>query len=70
MPKINDRRTALEPVAVIDAVNDEAGFEDERVRNHRIIVWIGVLLDIEVLLDYSAGSERKAHSAPIDARNS
>ena len=49
--EIFDRRPAPEPVAVVDAVDDKARLEHERVRDHRIVLGIGVLLDVEVLLD-------------------
>ena len=70
VPKIDDRRTAPEPVAVIDAADHEARLEHERVRDHRIVLGVGVLLDVEILLNCSLRSERKVHSAPTDARNS
>ena len=50
-PEVVDRRTTPEPVAVVDAVHDEPGLEHERVRDHRIVVGVGVLLDVEVALD-------------------
>src|SRR5271156_91724 len=55
VPKIDDRRTAPEPVAVIDAVNHEARLEYECVRDHRIVLGVGVLLDVEILLNGSVG---------------
>src|SRR3954454_12976015 len=39
--------TDPEPVAVVDAVDDEPRFDHERVRDHRVVVRVGVLLDIE-----------------------
>jgi hypothetical protein len=65
-----DRRPAPEPVAVVDAVDHEPGLEHERVRDHRIVVRVGVLLDVEVLLHLAAGIERNVHCAPTEARNS
>src|SRR5580700_2917279 len=62
MPKIDDRGTAPEPVAVIDAVNHEAGLEHERMRDHRIILGVGVLLDVEILLN---GSVRVRKECPL-----
>src|SRR5207249_3966318 len=50
-PEVNDRWAPPEPVAVVDAVDDQAGLQNERVRDHRIVLRIGVLLDVEVLLD-------------------
>ena len=48
----------------------QARLEHERVRDHRIVLGVGVLLDVEVLLNRSVGVERKGHWAPTDARNS
>ena len=53
VPKIDDRRTPPEPVAVIDAVDHEARLEHERVRDHRIVLGVGVLLDVEIFLNLS-----------------
>jgi hypothetical protein len=41
-------------------VHDQSRLEDERVRDHRIVLRVGVLLDVEVLLDDPArvGQER------------
>src|SRR5215204_3243060 len=51
VPDVDERRAAPEPVAVVDAVDDEPGLERERVRDHRVVLGVGVLLDVEVLLD-------------------
>src|SRR5215203_4647887 len=51
VPEVDDRGAPPEPVAVVDLVDDEPGLEHERVRNHRVVVRVGVLLDVEVLLD-------------------
>ena len=55
VPKIDDRWTSPEPITVINAVDDEAWLEDDRMRDHRIVLGVGVLLDVEVLLNRSAG---------------
>src|SRR3954447_20883560 len=54
-PQVVDRRATPEPVAVVDAVDDEPRLEHQRVRNHRVVLDVGVLLDIQVLLDRPAG---------------
>jgi hypothetical protein len=59
VPKIDDRRTAPEPVTVIDAVNHEARLEHERMRDHRIMLGVGVLLDVEILLNRSVGVRKE-----------
>src|SRR3954449_10742201 len=51
VPQVDYRWTPPEPVAVVDAVDDEPGLEHERVRGHRVVFGVGVLLDVEVLLD-------------------
>ncbi len=38
VPKIDDRWTSPEPITVINPVDDEARLEDERMRDHRIVV--------------------------------
>jgi len=53
MPKVCDRRPAPKPVAVVDAVDHQAWLEHQRVRNHRIVFGVGILLDVEVLLNLS-----------------
>src|SRR5215217_1073863 len=50
MPEVDHRRTPPEPVAVVDAVDDQPGLEHQRVRDHRVVLGVGVLLDVEVLL--------------------
>src|SRR5215467_323751 len=51
VPEVIDRRTSPEPIAVVEAVDLQAWFENECVRDHRVVVGIGVLLDVEVLLN-------------------
>jgi hypothetical protein len=55
VPKIDDRRTSPEPVAVVNAVDHEARLEHERMRNHRIVFGVGVFLDVEILLNLALG---------------
>src|SRR5215203_4734122 len=50
-PEVDERGAAPEPVAVVDAVDHKPRLEHERVRDHRVVVGVGVLLDVEVLLD-------------------
>src|SRR6476646_2518932 len=52
--KVLERGPAPEPVAVVDAEDDQSRLEHERVRDHRVVVGVGVLLDVEVLLDLVA----------------
>src|SRR5712692_7246329 len=45
-----DGGPAEEPVAHVDLVDAQARLEHERVRDHRVVVRVGVLGDVEVLL--------------------
>src|SRR5215213_10603095 len=58
--EVDERRAPPEPVAVVDAVDDEPRLEHERVRDHRVVLGVGVLLDVEILLDDAlrVGEER------------
>src|SRR5215211_502444 len=51
VPEVDERRTTPKPVAVVDRVDDEPRLEHERVRDHRIVLGVGVLLDVQILLD-------------------
>jgi hypothetical protein len=51
-------------------VDDQPRLEHERVRDHRVVLGVGVLLDVEVLLDHPLGIGEERHWAPTDARNS
>jgi hypothetical protein len=62
MPQVGDRWTPPEPVPVVDAVDDEAGLEHEGVGDHRVVARVGVLLDVQVLLD---GSTRVGEKVPL-----
>jgi len=53
--QVIEGRPAPEPVAVVNAVNDQSRLEHERVRDHRVVKGVGVLLDIEILLHLAAG---------------
>src|SRR5580698_109382 len=54
LAKVFEGWAAPEPVAVVDLEDDEAGFEDDGVGNHRIMDRVGVFGDVEILLDASA----------------
>ncbi len=55
VPEVADRRPPPKPLAVIDAVDDEPRLEHERMRDHRIMLRVSVLRDVEVLLNGSLG---------------
>jgi hypothetical protein len=50
---------AEEPVAIVDFVDDETGLENDDVGDHGIVKRIGVLGDVEILLDGAAGVGEK-----------
>src|ERR1700733_3057863 len=54
-PEVDDRGAPPEPIAVIDAMDDESGLEHECVRDHRIMLRVGVFRDIEILLNLPVG---------------
>src|SRR5262249_15389751 len=60
LAQIFHRRSAEEPVTHVDLVYNEAGLENDRVRDHRIVDRIGVFGDIEIFLDLArrVGEER------------
>ena len=66
LAQLFDRRTAEEPVAHVDLVNDQPRLEHDHVRDHRIVHRIGVFSDVEVLLDHTArvGQERPVGAYP------
>jgi len=49
--KIVHRGPSEVPVAVVDLVNDETRFENNHIRDHRIVDGIGVFDDVEVFLN-------------------
>src|SRR6266581_5108871 len=50
LPQILCRRSSPKPVAIINLVDDQTWLQHERMGNHWIVMWIGVLLNIKVLL--------------------
>src|SRR6266478_1847516 len=51
LAKIFRRGSTEEPVAHVNLVNDKTRLEHKRVRDHRIMVGIGILNDVEIFLD-------------------
>jgi len=51
-------------------LDDEPGLEHECMRDHRVVLGVGVLLDVEVFWTIRPGSSRNVHWAPTEARNS
>src|SRR5258707_6328979 len=54
LPKLFDGRSAKKPVAVVDLEYNETGFEDDDMRDHRIVLGIRVLGNTEVLLNLAS----------------
>src|SRR5580704_2737339 len=64
VPEVDDRRPPPEPIAVIDAVDDESRLEHECMWNHRIMLRVGVFRDVEVLLNGSVGVREEGPLGP------
>jgi hypothetical protein len=54
LPKLFDGWSAKKPTAVVDLENDETGFEDDYMRDHRIVLGVRVLGDVQILLNLSS----------------
>ena len=54
LPKFFDGRSAKKPVPIIDLEYNEARFEDDDMRDHRIVIGVRVLGDVEVLLNLAS----------------
>src|ERR1700676_2172024 len=53
LPKLFDGRSTKEPVSVVDLEYDETRFEDNDMGDHRIVVRVRILGDVEILLNLS-----------------
>src|SRR3984893_6393475 len=54
LPKLFDGRSPKKPVAIIDFEYNETRFEDDDMRDHRIVLGVRVLGDVEVLLNLAS----------------
>src|SRR6202049_3281586 len=54
LPKLFDGRSAKKPVGVVDLEYSEARFKDDDMRNHRIVLRVRVLGDVEILLNLAS----------------
>ncbi len=54
LPKLFDGRSAKKPVAIVDPEYNETRFEDDDMRDHRIVLGVRVLRDVEILLNLSS----------------
>src|SRR6267154_6005917 len=53
LPKLFNGRSAKKPVAVVNLEYNETRFEDDDMRDHRIVLGVRVLCDVEILLNLS-----------------
>ena len=53
LPKLFDGRPTKKPVAGVDLEYDESRLEDDDMRDHRIVLGVRVLGDVEILLNLS-----------------
>src|SRR6266403_5221 len=53
LPKLFNGRSAKKPVAVVDFEYNEIRFEDDDMGDHRIVLGIRILGDVEILLNLS-----------------
>src|SRR5882672_1483202 len=51
LSKLLQRRSSKKPVAVVDLEHHETRFENDDMRNHRIVLRVRVLGDVEILLN-------------------
>src|SRR5258707_11114865 len=51
LPKLFDGRSAKKPVAIVDFEYNETTLEDNYVRDHRIVLGVRVLGDVQILLN-------------------
>jgi hypothetical protein len=58
------------PVPVIDLVDFQARLQHEGVRYHRVVMGVGVLLDLKILLDDTLFVVEERQSAPTPSRKS
>jgi hypothetical protein len=54
LPELFDGRSAQKPVAVIDLEYNQPWFEDDDIRDHRIVFGVRVLGDVEILLNLAS----------------
>src|SRR5580765_4186083 len=54
LSKLFQRRPAKKPVAVVDLEHHETGLENDDMRNHRVVLGVRVLGDVEILLNLAS----------------
>ena len=53
LPELFDGRPAKKPIAVVDLEYDKTRLEDNDMRDHRIVLGVRILGDVEILLNLS-----------------
>src|ERR1700732_5391415 len=59
VPKLFDGRSTKKPVAVVDLEYNEARLEDNDMRDHRIVLGVRILGDVEILLNLASRIGKK-----------
>src|SRR5712672_170283 len=67
LPKLFDGRSAKKPVAVINLEYHETRFENDDMRDHRVVLGVRVLGDVEILLNLASRIRQKGPMS-ADAR--
>src|SRR6266850_307326 len=64
LPKLFEGRSAKKPVTVVDLEYNQRWFEDDDIRDHRIVLGVRVLGDVEILLNFAS---RIGQKGPMSA---
>src|SRR5438034_5003843 len=54
LPKLFDGRSAKKPVAIVDLEYNQTRFKDDDMWDHRIVLGVRVLGDVEILLNLAS----------------
>src|SRR6266403_242884 len=61
LPKLFEGRSAKKPVTVVDLEYNQRWFEDDDIRDHRIVLGVRIFGDVEVLLNLACRKIGRAH---------
>src|ERR1700675_4166063 len=64
LPQLFHGRSSKKPVAIVDLEYNETRFEDDNMRDHRIVLGVRVLGDVEILLNLAS---RIGQKGPMSA---
>ena len=70
LPKLFDGRSVKKPVAVVDLEYNETRFEDDDMRDHRIVLGVLILSDVEILLNLPVRTRTADRYRVVQPRNS